>query len=173
MKFLEKDLIDAKVVSLENYDFKVYSFGEKSTFFDYKLIDEVKSEFEKLSFDFEIDSIVSTEPGGNMWGFLMSLILKKPLKIVRISRDFEIKGVEKFVQKNKYCNRELCFPEFDLGEKVLIVEDVISSGKTVELMLDVFEGKGVEVVGIVAILRKMKDDLDKYGILIKTILEDS
>ena len=176
---IEEAVQNAKSIELthsgtEVYKFKVLPFGERGTYLKHALIAEISeglcSAIKKIFPDF--DYIVSPEPGGHVWGVLVALQLQKSLNILRSSPTYEAK--ERAVnRKTGYYQHNLYFNHFKRGDRVLIVDDVVSTGGTLDTILATLIDLGVTPVGVQVVYAKSEEYKKieaKYAISINGLL---
>lgn len=171
MDKLKEEIKSAKILNLNDYKFKVFSFGERGQKLDYELIKEIAEKLSKsIKSDFQkFDYILSPEPGGHLWGSLVSLNLKKDINILRLHPSNE-KGEVKVFRKTAYNNNQLFFNKFKKGDKVVILDDIISSGSTLKSIIEMLRKHKIIIVGIQTILtrtNKYQEIEKKYNIPIK------
>ncbi|GGG02830.1 hypothetical protein GCM10010912_54490 [Paenibacillus albidus] len=138
------------------YDFKLYPFGERGTFIDPELIREITDSLAaSIAAQFsDYDYIASPEPGGHTWGMLTAYKLMKPLNILRLSTELYDNYEVSIKRETAYNENYIYFDGFKPGDRVLLVDDVISSGATIRCIADQMERMGVQLVGVQAILVK-------------------
>lgn len=138
------------------YPFKLYAFGERGTYLEPELMMEITEHMAAgIEADFpSFDYIVSPEPGGHTWGMLAACKLRKPINILRLStelyEDFQIC----IRRETAYNENYICFDGFKAGDRVLLVDDVISSGATIRCIAAQLKLMDVQLVGVQAILAK-------------------
>ncbi len=168
---LEQEIETAPKIICGKYLFHKYSFGEEGTYLKSEVINEIKEGLVSLASEFNFDCIVSTEPGSHIWGLLVACYLKKPLNIIR-SKNPKLTHESIKIQRTGYCVRGLNFCNFKKGDSVIIIEDVIATGATTDIIIKTLKSKGVKVRGVISILRKNLDKLNKkYKIPIKALVE--
>ncbi|WP_150269402.1 phosphoribosyltransferase [Paenibacillus tepidiphilus] len=158
---LSQSISSAKSVRIHKdkdtvYDFKLYPFGERGTYIEPELISEIT---ERLAADIEdrfpaFDYIVSPEPGGHTWGMLAAYRLGKPMNILRLSTELYDNYEVCIKRETAYNENYIYFDGFKAGDRVLLLDDVISSGATIRCIARQFADMGVELVGVQAILAK-------------------
>ncbi|MBS3083693.1 phosphoribosyltransferase [Candidatus Pacearchaeota archaeon] len=169
---LIKAIKEAQQINCNNYKFNKYSFGEEGTFLTYEIIKEIKEGLLSICNKFNPDYIVSTEPGGHLWGLLIASEIGKPINIIRSTNNKLTLNKNIRRQRTGYCIRKLYFDNFREGDSVIIVEDVIGTGSTLKLIIDTLKSKGVKIQAALSILRKGIDKLDiKYKIPILSIID--
>ncbi len=155
---LKKEIFssDSEIIEYDTdrtYKFKRYAFGERGSFIKYELIDEIAnglmSSFDTFS---DFDYLVSPEPGGHTWGMLMAYILKKNLRILRLSDDKD--EAELCERETAYTKNKLVMQGFNKGDRIVLIDDVISSGGTMKSIVGYLQKMEVNVIGIVVIACK-------------------
>ncbi|KQO12428.1 phosphoribosyltransferase [Paenibacillus sp. Leaf72] len=170
---LSDSIANARTVKIQKpndtfYDFKLYPFGERGTYIAPELINEIT---DNLAVSIEdhfhnYDYIVSPEPGGHTWGMLAAYKLLKPINILRLSTDLYKDIHLEAKRETAYNENRICFDGFQKGDRVLLVDDVISSGATIRSIAVQMEEMGVKLVGVQAIIakgehyRKLEEDLN-------------
>jgi len=102
-----------------------------------------------LKSDLEIDCVASPSAGGVVLGSPVAIDLNKPL--IYGEKDGEGFKLRK------------CFREFVKDKKIIIVDDIFSSGKTIYLLRDVINKNGGSVVGVFCIWnRSLQRELDRF-----------
>ncbi|WP_378957047.1 phosphoribosyltransferase family protein [Pelosinus sp. sgz500959] len=151
----------------EDYNFKLYAFGERGTFIEPELITEITENLaQSITEEFSnFDYLVSPEPGGHTWGMLAAYRLNKPINILRLSTQDNQTAADSIKRETAYNENYISFAGFKSGDRVLLVDDVISSGGTIYAIVPQLRNLGVEIAGIQVILvkgehyKKMKSDL--------------
>ncbi|KUP25403.1 phosphoribosyltransferase [Paenibacillus sp. DMB5] len=138
------------------YDFKLYPFGERGTYIHPELISEITANLaSSITEQFPaFDYIVSPEPGGHTWGMLSAYKLNKPMNILRLSTELYDNYEVCIKRETAYNENYIYFDGFTAGDRVLILDDVISSGATIRCIADQMKIMGIELVGVQGILAK-------------------
>lgn len=128
-------------------------------------IDSIKNELEGIDFDL----VVGPESRGFIFGVPVAYACKKgfipvrkkgklPLETVSIRYDLEYGSAELEMHKDA----------IKPGQKVVIVDDLIATGGTIEAMIKLIEGMGAEVVKICFVIELSdldgKEKLSKYNV---------
>ena len=160
---LRKAIDSAKVIELpqsglKTYKFKTFAFGERGTKITAELLKEiVEGLCESIKQNFlAFDYIVSPEPGGHTWGSLVALKLGKPINLLRTNPSYE-EGELEVPRKTGYYQHNLYFNHFKRGDKILIVDDIVSTGGTLKTILGKLKSQGIKVVGVQVIFAKSDD----------------
>ncbi|AIY90972.1 orotate phosphoribosyltransferase [Geoglobus acetivorans] len=106
---------------------------------------------EKLkSVDF--DRIACIELGGVPLAVALSLKTKKPLVIFR-------------KKKKEYGTQEEFIGDIDRGDRIVVVEDVITTGKSAKSVVERVEKAGGKVVRVIAVVDREESDLTPVSLL--------
>jgi adenine phosphoribosyltransferase len=139
-----------------SYQFHRFAFGERGDFIPAPLLDEIVGSLVSLAQRVFAapDVIVSPEPGGHTWGMAVARQLGTALSIFRADH-----GADAVAVRSAY--RALSFrrPLVPRGARVLVVDDVISSGGTFAALLRSLAESGCEVLGGMVILAKSEQGL--------------
>ena len=153
----------AKVIELpqpgsKTYKFRTFAFGERGTMVDHNLVEEVSDGLcASIRENFEdFDYIVAPEPGGHTWGILVASKLGKSINILRSQPSYEESETE-VQRKTGYYQQNLYFNHFQSGDKVLVIDDVVSTGGTLDTILETFGSIGVIPIGVQVIYAKSDD----------------
>lgn len=154
------------------YDFKLYPFGERGTYIDPALLREITDNLAaSITEHFPgFDYIVTPEPGGHTWGMLTAYKLEKPINILRLSTEKYEEFKISIRRETAYNENYIYFDGFRPNDRVLLLDDVISSGATIRCIMNQLKEMQVEVVGVQAILAKgahYKKLGQDYGIPVK------
>ncbi|WP_341348316.1 phosphoribosyltransferase [Paenibacillus sp. FSL H3-0469] len=138
------------------YDFKLYPFGERGTYIAPELIREITHNLaDAVAEQFpDFDYIVSPEPGGHTWGMLAAYKLMKPMNILRLSTELYENYEVSVRRETAYNENYIYFDGFSSGDRVLLLDDVISSGATIRCIAAQLSVMNIELVGVQAILAK-------------------
>ncbi len=128
-------------------------------------IDELNS----LLTDIEFDAIVGAESRGFILGAPLAYERHKPFILVRkkgklpcetVSQDYDLEYGQATIEMHKDALKP--------GEKVVIVDDLIATGGTLEASAKLVESLGGEVVKIICLMElaglKGRDKLSKYDV---------
>lgn len=160
------------------YEFRLFSVGERGTGLEPALVIEVESGLlEKIkSFDEPFDYILAVEQAGVRWALLVARQLGQPLKIITLQPSDPNPADQVSERQRKgglYKQRELYFPRMKSQTRVLVVDDVISSGATIRAILRGLKKCKVEAIGILCIIDKTGASREieaEQGIPVKSLI---
>ena len=136
------------------YDLRHYPFGEFGKELRAELVTEI---VDRLSEGVEAlpsaGLIVCPEPGGNQWGVAVGYRTGLDVVILRQRPAFG-EGEQKIVRRTAFYEGDLYAPPLPAGVPVVVVDDIISSGGTLDAILGHLALRGVAVSGVQAILAR-------------------
>lgn len=137
------------------YDFRRYAFGEQGTHLSHRLVVEIVDALvDSINLRFEaVDRIVSPEPGGHTWGMLVAYQLGLPLWVLR-ARPPMLADEVAVERHTAYFDGQLYFEPGEPGERLLVVDDVVSSGGTLRSIVGFLMRSSSVVVGAQVIVAK-------------------
>ncbi len=150
---LEKSLREApahrKGQGGDHYEFRQFLFGEESPGLGYKLLADIvgrlnaKIDAMKLRYDV----ILAPEPGGLVWGSLVAYTQRKTIVFGRLNEHWSRSAVI----ENKYSRKQISVNVAGGGKRLVIVDDVSSTGSTLATLMELAASSGFKVVGIVVV----------------------
>ena len=159
---LAEDITQAPQIELDNgYKFHAFSFGERGTRLTPELVKEITTGFiQKIlqmekQFDY-FDYIVTIVPGGDRWGLLVAHTLQASLVTI-LDQPTGLPDEFRVRQKNPLYNRDLFLCGFKAGDRVIFIDDVVSTGSTVKTVIRTLREKGVIIQGVFCIVTKGED----------------
>ncbi len=113
----------------------------------------------------EVDLILSVEAMGLPLASVLSVATGIPTVVAR-KRSYGLEGERIIDQSTGYSKGEIWINDVNPGERVLVVDDVISTGGTMEPVLGALIDMGVKLSGVWTIFEKdrgMQNLIDKHG----------
>ena len=119
--------------------------------------------------DLEFDVVAGPESRGFIFGTPIAYNNRKPFVLIRKKGKLPCETVEKtYDLEYGTATIEMHKDSIQPGQKVLIVEDLMAAGGTTEAMIDLIEGLGGVVVGIVVMIElaglKGRERLKNYRV---------
>jgi adenine phosphoribosyltransferase len=149
---LKKSLIEAPVVKKGDYDYFVHPVTDGVPLVHPEILEEVAEGIAKFG-NMNVDKIVCVEAMGIHIATALSLKTGKPFVVVR-KRSYGLEGEVAVHQVTGYSEGELYINGLKKGDKIILVDDVVSTGGTMISVLKALETIGVEVVDVVAVVEK-------------------
>lgn len=138
---------------------------------DPALLDEVVDALLEVG-DFACDKIVTAEAMGFPLAALLSLRTGKPYVFLR-KKKYGLPGEVSVRQVTGYSRADLYLNYVGEGDRVVIVDDVISTGGTLRAMVEALRQVGASIVDVLIVFDKMQDRAaleEALGVPIKTLL---
>lgn len=120
----------------------------------------------------EVDIILGIEAMGLPLASTLSLSTGKPLVIAR-KRAYDLPGEIAVDQETGYSKGTIYLNDIHEGERVFVVDDVVSTGGTLEALLKAVEWAGAEVADVIIVFEKnegMQDLLKRYDWPIRSLM---
>jgi adenine phosphoribosyltransferase len=168
---LKKSLLDAPVFRRGEYNYFIHPITDGVPEVRPELIREVVGHVIRIA-NLDVDKIVTVEAMGIPIGIALSIITDIPLVIIR-KRKYGLPGEIEVAQVTGYSKSQLFLNGVEKGDRVIVVDDVISTGGTLLATLESLKVAGARVQDVVAVIRRGDgvDRLRTKGYQIKTMVE--
>jgi len=107
-----------------------------------------------------VDKIVVVEAMGIHIGAVLSVMTDIPMTVMR-KREYKLPGEVAVHQTTGYSKGELYINGIGKGDRVVIIDDVVSTGGTMRALLQALEIAGAEVVDICIAIQRGKPDIGR------------
>jgi adenine phosphoribosyltransferase len=144
---LIESLETCPLVPRGEYNYFIHPITDGVPIVDPALLREVATAMVKALDLNAVDKIVVTEAMGIHIGTVLSLMTDIPMNIVR-KREYCLPGEIVIDQETGYSKGKLYVNGIVKGDRVVIVDDVISTGGTIRALLPALDQAGAEVVDI-------------------------
>jgi len=152
---LRESLDGVPIVDKGGYQYFVHPITDGASAIDPLLLEEVVLEFQKEA-DFDCDKIVTIEAMGIPLATLLSHKTRKPFVIVR-KRSYGLPGELSIEAATGYSRNKLFVNGLNRGDRVVIVDDVLSTGGTLVAVVKALRSIGVKVEHIHVVFNKHPD----------------
>lgn len=149
---LKKSLLDSVIVKKEDYDYFVTSVTDGIPTVEPDILLEISKTI-KDNFNLDVDKIVAIEAMGIPLATALSIETGIPSLIVR-KRQYNLPGEVAVDKKTGYGNSTLYINDLNPGDRILLIDDVVSTGGTLISLINVLKEMGVEIISCVAVLEK-------------------
>jgi adenine phosphoribosyltransferase len=187
LKNLRDTLKNAPIVKRGPYNYFIHPISDGVPVVRPELLREVIACMVKNA-DLDVDKIVTIEAMGLPLGAVLSTITDIPFIIIR-KRKYELPGEIAVHQATGYSKGELYLNGINKGDRVLIVDDVISTGGTLKATIKALELAGAIIKDIVVVIERgdgkrimgamgynvqtlIKIDVDEYGVRILSCIDE-
>ena len=168
---LKKSLLEAPVFKRGSYNYFIHPITDGVPEVRPELIREVTANIVRIA-DLEVDKIVTVEAMGIPIGIGLSIITDIPLVIIR-KRKYGLPGEIEISQKTGYSKSQLFLNGIKEGDRVIVVDDVISTGGTLLATLESLKIAGATVVDVVIVVERGDgvERLTSKGYAVKTMVQ--
>ena len=162
MDRLRESLHDAPIIDKDGYEYMVHPISNGVPMLDPELLREVVVGVIRAA-DLDVDKIVAPEAMGIHLATALSLQTDVPLVVIR-KRSYGLEGEVSLHQTTGYSESEMYINDVEDGDRVLIVDDLLSTGGTLAAICDALDEIGAEIADIVVVIRKVGESaLDDTG----------
>ena len=148
MNQLEKSLQKAPIIKRENYNYVIHPLTDGIPYIKPELITEVTDAMANNLPDLDtIDTILTIEAMGIPLATKLSLDLGIPFTIIR-KRKYGLPGEISVKQVTGYSKSKLFINGLKKGDRIVIVDDVLSTGGTLRAILSSFKKIGIITKGV-------------------------
>ena len=136
------------------------------------ILEEVADGISKFG-NMDVDKIVCVEAMGVHIATALSIKTRIPFVVVR-KRVYGLEGEVPVHQTTGYSQGQLYINGLNKGDRVILVDDVVSTGGTMIALLKALKRMGVKVVDVVAVIEKGsgKDNVEKEtGVTVNSLIK--
>ncbi|RQG96777.1 hypoxanthine/guanine phosphoribosyltransferase [Natrarchaeobius oligotrophus] len=156
---LARSLREAPIVERDGYEYFVHGVTDGVPPVEPDVLRAVATAIgERVDLE-SVDKLVVPEAMGIHHGTALALEADLPLAVVR-KREYGFPEEVAVHQETSYGEDELFLNGVDAGDRVLFVDDVLSSGGTIEAVCGALEAVEAEIVAVVTVLRRVDADHD-------------
>jgi adenine phosphoribosyltransferase len=149
---VKKSLKNSPVVKKGEYNYFVNPISDGVPAMEPKILNEI-TDVLKEKIDLNIDKIVAIEAMGIHLATALSLKLDIPFVVIR-KRQYGLEGEKTIYQKTGYGESELYINDLKKGERIVLIDDVVSTGGTLIASLTALKEMEVNVVSAIAVIEK-------------------
>ena len=148
---LKTSLINSPVIKRGEYNYFIHPISDGVPSIDPHMIEEIAEYILKITDIREVDTILTIEAMGIPVAIALSLKTGVPMTIVR-KRPYFLEGEVELSQSTGYSKGTLYINGLKRGDRVIIVDDVISTGGTLLALVKALKNIGVEVEDIISVI---------------------
>ncbi len=170
MDQLRQSLLDAPIVEKEGYQYFVHPISDGVPMLEPELLREIVIRIIRKAELENVDKIVTPAAMGIHISTAVSLMTDIPLVVIR-KRKYGLEEEVALSQQTGYSESEMYINDVTAGDKVLVLDDVLSTGGTMKAILDALTHIGADVVDVVAVIKKAgPNKLDDTDYSVKTLI---
>lgn len=187
LKKLRESMENAPIVRRGAYNYFIHPISDGVPVVEAGLLREVVAGMVRIA-DLDVDKIVTIEAMGLPLGAGLSAVTDIPFIIVR-KRRYGLPGEVAVHQATGYSKGELYLNGIARGDRVLVVDDVISTGGTLKAVLGALAVAGAVVKDVVVVIERgagrkavedmgcpvktmIRIDVDEHGVRILGCIDD-
>lgn len=149
---LVESLIESPIVKKGDYNYFINPITDGVPLVESGLLQEVAEAVSKYA-NLNVDKIVCVEAMGIHLATTISLSTNIPFVVVR-KRSYGLEGEVAVHQTTGYSEGELYINGLNKGDRVFLVDDVVSTGGTMAAVIKALKRIGVEIIDVMAIIEK-------------------
>lgn len=168
----KKTLQESPIVKKGDYSYFVHPVSDGIPEMKPEILREIV-EVIKNNSDLDIDKIVCIEAMGIHLATALSLETNIPFVVIR-KREYGLPGEVPVFQKTGYSEQNLYINQVNKGEKILLIDDVVSTGGTYIAVIKALKNMGVEIKDAIAVIEKGEGKRiveDETGCSLTTIIK--
>jgi adenine phosphoribosyltransferase len=169
---LKQSLKEAPIIKKGPYKYFVHPVTDGIPQLKPELLKEVIDEIKRIA-NFKVDKIVTIEAAGIAIASPLSVACGIPLCIIR-KRQYNLPSEVSVEQITAYGKAKLFINGIKKGDRLLLVDDTLSTGGTLKAVVQALKTIGAEIVDIVVVIDrcKEKEKLEKeIGQKIKSLVK--
>jgi adenine phosphoribosyltransferase len=169
---LVQTLETCPMVKRGDYNYFIHPITDGVPIVDPALLRDVSSAMVKMLDLNNVDTIVVVEAMGIPIGSVLSTMTDIPMTIMR-KREYKLPGEIAVHQATGYSKGELYLNGIRKGDRVVIIDDVISTGGTMRALLQALEIAGADVADVCIAIQRGDPDIGRpYKSLVKIMVDE-
>ena len=169
---LKASVMSGPIIDKNGYPYLVHPITDGIPMMDPDILDEV-IDWMVSAGSFECDRILAPESMGIPLAVPLSLRLRIPYTVIR-KRQYGLEGEIAVSYRTGYSERVLYINGLKKGDRVVLVDDVLSTGGTLSAVIGALKENGISVEDVMVVFNKGsgKDTLSRdLGISVKRMLD--
>jgi adenine phosphoribosyltransferase len=171
MDKLKESLLEAPIVEKEGYHYFVHPVSDGVPMLRPELMREIVIRIIRKADLDGVDKIVAPEAMGIHISTAVSLMTDIPLVVIR-KRQYGLEGEVSLSKVTGYEETEMYINDIAADDRVLILDDVLSTGGTLRAITAALDDIGTEIADIVCVIKKADGEnrLAEAGRDVKTLI---
>jgi adenine phosphoribosyltransferase len=170
MDQLRQSLLDAPIIEKDGYHYFVHPISDGVPMLEPELLREIVIKIIRKADLEDVDKIVTPAAMGIHISTAVSLMTDIPLVVIR-KREYGLEGEVELAQQTGYSENQMFMNDVYEGDRVLLLDDVLSTGGTLDAITEALEHVGADIVDVVAVIKKEgPNELDDTGYDPKTLI---
>jgi len=171
MDKLRQSLLDAPIIEKDGYHYFVHPISDGVPTLKPELLREIVIRIIRKAELTDVDKIVTPEAMGIHISTAVSLMTDIPVVVIR-KRQYGLDGERELFQETGYSENEMFINDVREGDRVLVLDDVLSTGGTLAAVIEALDDIGADVVDTVAVIKKVggENAVEEEGYDVKTLI---
>ena len=170
MDRLQESLREAPIIEKNGYHYFVHPISDGVPMLEPELLREIVIKIIRKAELEDVDKIVTPAAMGIHISTAVSLMTDIPLVVIR-KRSYGLEGEVELAQQTGYSENQMFMNDVYEGDRVLLLDDVLSTGGTLAAITEALEHVGAEIVDVVAVIKKEgPNELDDTHHSVKTLI---
>ncbi|MFC6836244.1 hypoxanthine/guanine phosphoribosyltransferase [Halomarina ordinaria] len=157
MDKLAQSLREAPIIRKGDYEYFVHPISDGVPMLEPQLLREIVIKIIRKADLENVDKIVTPAAMGIHISTAVSLMTDIPLVVIR-KRQYGLEGEVSLAQVTGYSENEMYMNDVTEGDRVLVIDDVLSTGGTLRGITQALEEVGADISDIVAVIKKVGGD---------------
>jgi adenine phosphoribosyltransferase len=153
MDQLQQSLLDAPIIEKDGYHYFVHPISDGVPMLEPGLLREIVIKIIRKADLEDVDKIVTPAAMGIHLSTAVSLMTDIPLVVIR-KRQYGLEGEVELAQQTGYSENQMFMNDVYEGDRVLLLDDVLSTGGTLAAVTQALEHVGADIVDVVAVIKK-------------------
>ncbi len=170
MDRLRQSLLETPITEKDGYQYFVHPISDGVPMLEPELLREITVRILRRVDLTKVDKIVTPAAMGIHISTAVSLSTDIPVAIIR-KRSYGLEGEVSLSQVTGYSKSEMYINDVEAGDRVLVLDDVLSTGGTMKAILDALTEMDAEIVDVLAVIKKAGENkLDDTPYDVKTLI---
>ncbi|ADJ15781.1 hypoxanthine/guanine phosphoribosyltransferase [Halalkalicoccus jeotgali] len=171
MDQLRRSLQDAPIIEKDGYHYFVHPISDGVPMLEPSLLREIVIKIIRKASLENVDKIVTPAAMGIHISTAVSLMTDIPLVVIR-KRQYGLEGEVALFQETGYSENQMYINDVEAGDRVLVLDDVLSTGGTLKAITEALGDIGAEVEDVVAVIKKVggENKIDASPYAVKTLI---
>ncbi|WP_254537641.1 hypoxanthine/guanine phosphoribosyltransferase [Halomarina litorea] len=169
MDRLAQSLREAPIIEKGDYEYFVHPISDGVPMLDPRLLREITIRIIRKAELENVDKIVTPAAMGIHISTAVSLMTDIPLVVIR-KRQYGLEGEVSLAQVTGYSENEMFMNDVAEDDRVLLLDDVLSTGGTLLGITQALEEVGADVADIVAVIKKVGGGNEMTDYDVKTLI---
>jgi adenine phosphoribosyltransferase len=170
---LKSSLEQSPIVKYGEYNYFIHGITDGVPDMDAEVLDEVGDRIIEIASLKNCNKLVTAEAMGIPLGIVVSLKSGLPLNIIR-KKAYGLPGEQKIKQITGYSKSEMFINGLAAGDRIVLVDDVLSTGGTLRCIVETLREMQVDILDIIIAIEKTENKAEleqELGHAIKTLVK--